>query len=299
MNGHLDLKTLKEQESLLFGGTDGESGRRSRVIVRCEQKKFDLPEKKYKMIAHKGGETTCFEVEQEICIILGLTKDIDLGSSKVFNLEMLKALFEVFCYLGGLGKRNRRGNGGLKITKYKTKIDDNEIEHIYEQLDFETTLVRKLNLVCLDKKTDSLQIFRTNDTNTLITANFSVTDKHIPHIVSIEKINQQGTNESLRKKISQATHNTKDTERLEIVKTEKQDGKNEGEYRYRLNYGKFVGNGKPRFASPLIFSILPSQQIVVTKLKTIKENNQNAEIIDNNKLKIQDKLITEVKNIAL
>ncbi|GAB4407644.1 MAG: hypothetical protein OHK0053_34270 [Microscillaceae bacterium] len=36
MNGHLDLKTLKEQESLIFGGTDGESGGRSKVIVRVK-----------------------------------------------------------------------------------------------------------------------------------------------------------------------------------------------------------------------------------------------------------------------
>jgi CRISPR-associated protein Cmr1 len=293
MNGHLSLEDLKRQESLIFGGT--EPAQRSRVIIRCEQKNFNIADNKYRMIAHKGGNSKCFETKQEVCITLGITQNINLGNGKVFNLDMLKALFEVFCYLGGLGKRNRRGNGGLKITKYRLNGD---AEQTYTQLDFGTTLVGKLNLVCLDKRTDDLQVFNLNSTKTIIDANFTVTSRQIPHIISIEKINQQGDIESLRKKISQATHNTKDKEMLEIAEMEKIDGKNEGEYKYKLNYGKFIGNGVPRLASPLIFSILPSKEIVVTKLKTIKEIRDVATIINTSSLSIQQDLINQVKTIV-
>ncbi len=245
MNGHLDLKTLKEQEALIFGGT--EPAQRSRVIVRCEQKEFDLPKNKYKMIAHKGNETKCFEVEQEIKITLSLTQNVDLGNGKSFNFEKLKALFEVFCYLGGLGKRSRRGNGGLKITKFKI---DKELELPYTQLDFGTDLVNKLNLVCLDKQIDNSQVFRYDSVNNKIKSYLTNSSNQRPYIKEIY-YKQKKTNENvlhLRQRISQATHDTKiGNENL---------------------YKETVGNGTPRFASPVIFSIVPNGNSVITLLHT-------------------------------
>jgi CRISPR type III-B/RAMP module RAMP protein Cmr1 len=304
MNGHLvekkkdksgtdywDYSKLKEQEALIFGGT--EPAQRSRVIVRCEQGNFNIAENKYRMIAHKGSNSKCFETTQEICITLGLTQNINLGNDKVFNLDMLKALFEVFCYLGGLGKRNRRGNGGFKITKYKIKINDTEQEYIYNQLDFGTTLVDKLNLVCLDNRT----VFRF-DGISKINSTFSITNQPIPYIVCIEKIIKHNNVEKNRELISKSTHNILLANGLANGKTiETKSGTIAMKDRGGLEYTKYIGSGSPRFASPMMFSILNEQEIVVTTLKTIKEISGRATIINTSLLSIQNDLINEVKTI--
>jgi len=111
MNGHLDLKTLKEQESLIFGGTDGESGRRSRVIIRA--KPLNMDTEQAMLVPHKTNmpPQKSFKPKQNFEVTLGLI------SNTVFTFAQLQALFELVCVLGGFGKRSRRGMGSVKITK--------------------------------------------------------------------------------------------------------------------------------------------------------------------------------------
>jgi len=118
MNGHLDLKTLKEQESLIFGGTDGESGRRSRVIIRA--KPLDMQIEQAMLVPHKTNmpPQKSFKPKQNFEVTLGLI------SNTVFTFAQLQALFELVCVLGGFGKRSRRGMGSVRIMK--TKMGDVE-----------------------------------------------------------------------------------------------------------------------------------------------------------------------------
>lgn len=110
MNGHLDLKTLKEQESLIFGGTDGESGGRSRVIIRA--KPLNMQTEEAVLVPHKSFmRQKAFKIKQKFEITLGLI------SNTVFTFAQLQALFELVCILGGFGKRSRRGMGSVKTTK--------------------------------------------------------------------------------------------------------------------------------------------------------------------------------------
>lgn len=111
INGHLNLKTLKERENAIFGGVDG-SGR-SKVIVRIAPKEVRtgtetlVPHKDFmRQKAFLANETT-FEVT------LGLVYETD-----IFTLQHLHSLFVIATTLGGFGKRSRRGMGSISILNH-------------------------------------------------------------------------------------------------------------------------------------------------------------------------------------
>jgi CRISPR-associated protein Cmr1 len=264
LNGHLSLGELKEREGEIFGNTE----RRSMVIIIC---KNNIPSvKEYRMVAHKGNSSNSSEIRQELKITLKLVRNINSENGYTFNFDKLKALFEVFCFLGGLGRRARRANGQLKIITYKA---NNSLEP-FSSLSFGQTLVDKLNLLSLD----SNQPFSLDNSKNMIKANFSNTQQLIPHIYSIEKIVLEDDKncEDLRFTISNATHISKSKE-------------------YKQDYSKYIGSGSPRFASPIIFSIVEGNTnpyILITKLKTVKSNK----IISSSAVSsIQKALVNEIK----
>lgn len=123
MNGHLSLEELKKRESEIFGGTDGESGGRSKVIIRA--KPLDMQtENEARPVPHKDFmKQKAFKVKQKFEITLSLTQNvIDDKKQVIFNFDQMKALFELVCVLGGFGKRVRRGMGSVRIVK--TKVGD-------------------------------------------------------------------------------------------------------------------------------------------------------------------------------
>lgn len=303
MNGHLQLEDTKDNNGKVIikgmrtieGEIFGDTSQRSKVIIICEQKEFEVVNQ-YKMIAHKSGATKSFKLDEQLNITFKLIKNIDLGNGQLFNFEKLKALFEIVCYLGGIGKRSRRGNGCLKI---KTYIEKDKIEQTYSQLIFNKTLIDKLNLVSLDKNQSTIFKISTANTN-LIESSFSNLTRLTPHILSIEKVNKNGNNEQKRLLISKATHNTILNEaNNKNIPTETKNEYTTVHMRDRrgLDYSNYVGAGQPRFASPIIASISPNDEVIVTKLKTIKVINEVPSIINNNRLTIQTNLINEIKTI--
>lgn len=266
LNGHLSLKELKEREGKIFGNTE----QQSRVIILCKNK--IAFERQYKLVAHKGNPIKSSPIGEQFEIILKISQKIPLGDEYIFDIEKLKALFEVFCLLGGLGRRARRANGQLKIVSYKL---DN-LETKYSSVLFGKTLVEKLNLLSLDKNSP----FSLGGSNNIIKTTFSNLRQPIPHIYSIEKIILKGNKScsNLREIISKATHNTKSK-------------KNE------WSYSEYIGSGTPRFASPIIFAIYEenSPYILVTKLKTVKEIKNRYKIVNEDCYEIQQKLINHVK----
>ena len=126
MNGHLSLKELKEQEGKIFGNTAS----RSQVIIRVHQK--DLQSADSEMVPHKPFmKRPAFLPNQQFEVTLMLSKSKDL------SIEQLKNLFLLTCYLGGFGKRSRRGMGSVNIIKCDAqnwKLTPITIEYIHSLL---------------------------------------------------------------------------------------------------------------------------------------------------------------------
>ncbi len=114
MNGHLDLKTLKEREGEIFGGTDEKAGRSKVVISIHSLKNIEFIEEK--LVPHKKFTAFAFKPGLQFSLDLSLTKDkIEINNKEIFNKELMKALFILTSLLGGLGKRVRRGMGSFFI----------------------------------------------------------------------------------------------------------------------------------------------------------------------------------------
>lgn len=134
MHGHLPLMNvfdskekkkistpgLKYLETEIFGG-GGENAQRSsfsiQVIPNSGQKsgQYDLvPHRSMKGNALNPGNT--FDVKLSLS---GKNKEAsdNIQDNSGMSIEKLKALFMLTCYLGGLGKRARRGMGGVEIEK--------------------------------------------------------------------------------------------------------------------------------------------------------------------------------------
>ncbi|MEN7546973.1 type III-B CRISPR module RAMP protein Cmr1 [Rapidithrix thailandica] len=127
MNGHLDLKTLKEREAAIFGGTDSGQGR-SKVVVRVKELSSKtgigllVPHKPFmKQMAFVPKETT-FEVTLKL-----------MQEFSYFSLEHLESLFVLVATLGDIGKRSRRGMGSFSITKPED-IQPTTLEEIFIHL---------------------------------------------------------------------------------------------------------------------------------------------------------------------
>ena len=114
MNGHLDLKKLREKEGEIFGDTS----KRSRVIIQVEEPEYDGFEAS--LLPHKGGSVVAAFKSGEICRVkLSMPRELP-----DFKLEHLKNLFILTCLLGGFGKRSRRGMGSFEV---KTIEDENDV----------------------------------------------------------------------------------------------------------------------------------------------------------------------------
>ncbi|WP_026994895.1 type III-B CRISPR module RAMP protein Cmr1 [Flectobacillus major] len=292
MNGHLVVDEMRKIEGEIFGSTE----KRSNIIVICEQKKLE-PVNQFKLIAHKGKTSESFKLNETFKITLKIQGNIWFNDSVIFDFEKLKALFEIVCYLGGLGKRSRRGNGCLKITHYE---EDNNSKQRYNQLTFGDSLLQNLNLVTLNTNSTENSTYIIDNSNTnVINSNFSNTNQPIPHIITIERIASNLTLEEKRLMISNATHSVIVNEanlKSKTMKTEKGYTTVELHDRFDLDYTRYLGAGKPRFASPIIVSVAPDESIIITTLKTVKLINERPAIIRLNRLDIQADLITEIKN---
>ena len=117
MNGHLRLEELEKQEIEIFGGVGlgNLPAQRSSIVIQL----FDteLETINYPMLPHRIDDkqygfpsyADAFDSKEKFKIKLIAQKE------RVFSIEKLKALFELTCLLGGLGKRVRRGMGSVKI----------------------------------------------------------------------------------------------------------------------------------------------------------------------------------------
>ncbi len=125
LNGHLPLAELKKKEGEIFGGT-GDNSSRSKIIVRVSQPK-SLQTERAELVPHKPFmQQQAFQTGQSFEVHLSKMAS---GERDQFSMEQLKALFEVTCILGGLGKRVRRGMGSINILRVNgTSIDNQNVD---------------------------------------------------------------------------------------------------------------------------------------------------------------------------
>lgn len=236
VNGHLPLAKLKEQESQIFGGS-GDNVSRSKIIVRVFSPDR-LRTRTAELVPHKPFmKALAIEPGQEFSVQLSLT-----NSSDLFDLEKLRALFELACLLGGLGKRVRRGMGSVHIIGAENP--DSSFQDPYP---LKADLGYIHNLVSIFSPFYTL-------TNDAIQFNYSGRSEKYGYIKQIQL--GKPRNEQLLFTISNSTHKIKEKNR----------------YAYDPSMGHAF---KGRYASPVYVSTIQgSLRPVITTLNIAPDKNE-------------------------
>jgi CRISPR-associated protein Cmr1 len=106
MNGHLDLKTLKEREGEIFGDTGRRSSFSVRVLQHASTEK-QLATASTAILPHKFKSSYKSAIQPKNAFQVEIRTDA--------NQQEIEALFELSCLLGGIGGRARRGFGSIQI----------------------------------------------------------------------------------------------------------------------------------------------------------------------------------------
>lgn len=250
----LDSAGLRDQEISIFGGTGGKQGeRRSSFSIVVLPGDVQLGQEK--LVPHKERKFTprCILPESTFQVKLIIPEDYNVrtivhGSEKeVFNRSKLIALFQLFVALGGIGRRVRRGMGSFVITSATSSSD------------------KQFSLSGIDSLKDIHSLlsvlsshFVFNEERALVYHQYSGRMDEYPWI---QKIQIGENRDGFLQKLSQLTH----------------DFKQEFGKKYEANMGHAF---RGRFASPLFFSVLSEDKVVVTTLNTIP--NRDNHLIDLN-----------------
>ncbi len=138
MNGHKDLKTLQEEETKIFGGTSGDSGQRSNVLIRvsCDDFKPSYEMPTYNIKTYDGkyrninvlfylayGHTEYKKIEGRGQTVLShafippKTKfRVTLKVSDELKKDMIEA-FVAVSQFSGIGSKSRNGFGCFSINQ--------------------------------------------------------------------------------------------------------------------------------------------------------------------------------------
>lgn len=241
LNGHLPLtdtaysKGLKSLEFEIFGGS-GDNVQRSRVIITVSQN-GPLNKRTCELVPHKP-------YMKAEAIVVGTTFDVTLKikDNPYLNKEKAIALFMLTCYLGGFGKRVRRGMGSVDIIAIDGKKDG-----IPGQIDlnFIHGLISKIS-----------PFYHVE--NDKIMFEYSGTSPAYGYVVSVQ-IGKQYS--GLLERISNATHEVKK--------------------RYPSSYDASMGHARGgRYASPVYTSVIGGARPIITTLNLAPDrDNHNARLL--------------------
>ncbi len=122
MHGHLTIKDLREKEAEIFGTSDEKIGR-SKFSIQILNNMFD--EQEYSPLPHseKKFKFNGIKPNQKITVKLSTQSD---------DIDKYATILKASLFLGGLGKRARRGFGSIKILNIDKQpyILDLNIEYI-------------------------------------------------------------------------------------------------------------------------------------------------------------------------
>ncbi len=246
VNGHLSLAELKRKEAEIFGG-GGTQATQSAFSIIAIEKNMKITEKPF--VPHKS-------FMKQKAFLKGSTFDVKLIFKNEKYFEKISTLFILVSFLGGFGKRVRRGMGSFIINNYVTdKKFDVDLEPSSENIKI---LIKKINPFA--------HFLHTNDNIQII----SNSKEKYPFIKEI-KIRTTNTNiEKSLLRISNASHTIS------------------SKYKEKASY--VLGGVKGgRFASPIIPSLYKSNSIYifVSKLATFPKPKYRKHIDEN----IQDEFI--------
>lgn len=208
----------------------GNTKGRSKVIIRIEAPIDENKKAKTSLLPHKGGSKAASYTAGEY---FKIRVDCD---KNIISEEKMKNLFIIACTLGGWGKRSRRGFGSITVMEiddetYQSPVNLKEIHSCMEQV----VGPNRFSILLTTNKIEAKNVDKSNS-------------EEYPRILSIEL----GSSTRTLTEIGKATHDTKFTD----------DQSNN-----RQDYSKSLGDGKPRFASPIYISALSNGLPVITTLK--------------------------------
>ncbi|BBJ28680.1 type III-B CRISPR module RAMP protein Cmr1 [Athalassotoga saccharophila] len=105
INSDLEINEMKEKEKNLFGGVDDNPKKSSFSIVI--ENKENVQNQEYTLLPHKSFKLNGL-IKQQFKVVFYI------NDKKRINQEFIKNLFLLVSYLGGLGRRARRGMGHSK-----------------------------------------------------------------------------------------------------------------------------------------------------------------------------------------
>jgi len=244
LNGHLALNELKKRETEIFGGS-GEKVQRSNIIIQVFPKGA-LRTSIHDLVPHKPFmKANAFDLGDVFDVKLILLKDIKDEEDRVyFDFEHLKSLFSLTCYLGGLGKRVRRGMGSLDIIE--ATVDGGDKVEIPRPIEL------KFILGHIEKFSPFYQV-----SGEKIIFIYSGRSPKYGYITEIEMGHSYSQQSVVLKKISDATHTTKE--------------KHGYAYDSSMGYAS-----KGRYASPVYVSVVRgSVRPIVTTLNLAPNRDAN------------------------
>ncbi len=229
LHGHLNFDQLREQEAAIFGSTSGRSKLLIRIVDNLE-KYVNVP-----LLEHRTGNN-----EREIRRNQTWSDAIKQNESFTIRLDceasqitMIENLFIIACTLGGWGKRSRRGFGAVAINAINGTA--------YSAPANLADLFACIHNVVPSKYTNTgIQIEST-------TINQTSRDDY-PKLWKIEI----GNTQAKLIDIGIATHQTKFNDDTSINK---------------IDYGRSLGDGRTRFASPVYISLLENGLPIISTLK--------------------------------
>lgn len=258
-NGHL-VDRMSDIETKIFGGVQGENGaQRSRLLLRILSDE-PLRTAKEQLVPHKP-----FMQQEAFTVGQSFDLQLNLLPNDHFKIDQVKALFETFRLLGGVGKRVRRGMGSMRILQYKR--NKGEWQH-YPHPSSLAEILDILNVLSPGK-------FDYIERDQAIYSRFE-TKAGYPYI---KKIQLGRPDNRILYKVSNQTHEMKDALRKQ---------------NHVQTYEASLGHaGRGRFASPVFVSVIETNrglQPLITTLNTLPEGFHRQHV----SLKLQDDFVKQL-----
>jgi len=233
--GNIVSKGLKTLEAEIFGGS-GNNVSRSKILIRVLQEE-DLQTERANLVPHRHMPQQAFSVHEKFKVLLSITSH-KREEEQLITLEKLSALFQLTCYLGGFGKRVRRGMGSVNIAAING--DKNSVQKEVD-LKYIHTLINQFS-----------NFYTWTPENVFF--NYS---GRSPKYGYIKQIELGRSDSNLLTKISKATH----------------DEKQKAGYAYDASMGHAF---KGRYASPVYVSVVPgSIRPIITTLNIAPDKNEH------------------------
>lgn len=276
MNAHLSLKHLRGYESRIFGGTDEKYGR-SNIII--DVLPFEFESVKEAMLPHRENgrsrvDRDVIPVGTEFTVKLILLRELKLKKLILMDSDKLKSLFFLLCTLGGFGKRSRRGMGSICVTSFKMNDQLDQSCPMSVNLQTILDLMRKVSIGLttsdedFEYKSDQSRIYLPSSHKTRLKM------PYIQEITLGKPVEREAFLKKLGKTTSSFLHDNRNT------------------------YRNALGNSKPRFASPVMVSLISNKENhllpIVTRLNTLPPQQSADEDKQKERKGLQDIFIAEI-----